>query len=609
MQDPDKVLEELKRHSLIPGYKFDRLYRLLYNPSMYLMAFQNIYANKGALTYGSSDVTISGFGMDRIERIITALKDRTYQPHPARRIYIAKKNSSKLRPLGISEGDDKVIQEVVKMILEAIYEPRFSDSSHGFRPNKSCHTALDQIQHQFRGGSWFIEGDIHACFDSFNHQVLISILRERITDEAFIQLTWKLLKAGYMENWVYVDSYTGVPQGSGCSPVLCNIYLDKLDQYMAAYKSGFDTEEQKYKDNPAYKALARKAKKLPTESWNSMSEKERKSKIQSDHNLKNQMRKMASQAIKGSGIRKLTYVRYADDFLICVCGSKEDARKVKEDIKIFLDYELCLELSDQKTVITRATDRAKFLGYEVSISCDNNCKKTKQGIRRVYNGEVRLYMPRNIVRDKLLKYGVIQIKYDSGTQEIWRPMPRKDLAPLHPYNILNTYNAEIRGILNYYRMACNVSNLGHLGYLMERSCQKTLGTKYRTRFSNIAGKFMVDGILVATYRSKNGKEHKVEFYHDGFHTSKKPVRDLNDISPAIKISWRREITRRYEAHRCELCGEYNKETKIFLIRKVKDLGNTWLWEQKMKAMHRKSLMTCPACYEAIINGNSPRAAV
>ena len=198
-------------------YRFQRLYRNLYNPEFYWLAmYKNIYANDGSMTAGADGTTIDGMGNERIERIILSLKDRSYHPKPARREYIAKKNSSKKRPLGIQSGDDKLVQEVVKMILESIYEPVFSNKSHGFRPNRSCQTALKQIQNTFTGANWFVEGDIHACFDSFDHHVVIDLLKKRIDDEAFIQLIWKFLKAGYMEQWTFNRTYSGVPQGSLC---------------------------------------------------------------------------------------------------------------------------------------------------------------------------------------------------------------------------------------------------------------------------------------------------------------------------------------------------------------------------------------------------------
>jgi len=249
MRNPIEVLKTLTEKANDPNYRFQRIYRNLYNPDFYMLAYQRIYSNDGSMTAGVDGITIDGMSEKRIGKLIESLKDHSYQPKPARRTYIAKKNSDKQRPLGIPSADDKLLQEVVKMILESIYEPAFSDNSHGFRPNRSCHTALLDLQAKFTGATWFIEGDIKACFDSFDHHVLIEILRRRIDDEAFIALMWKFLKAGYMEQWRYNATYSGTPQGSGCSPILSNIYLGELDSYMDEYKRRFDTGE-KIKRNP-----------------------------------------------------------------------------------------------------------------------------------------------------------------------------------------------------------------------------------------------------------------------------------------------------------------------------------------------------------------------
>ena len=241
MRDPITVLKSLTEKSKDESYKFQRLYRNLYNPEFYYLALKNIYANKGAMTPGADGITLDCFSEKRIARIIESLKNHSYQPKPARREYIPKKsNPKKNRPLGIPSGDDKLIQEVVRMVLESIFEPTFSNRSHGFRPKRSCHTALRQIQNTFTGAHWFVEGDIEACFDSFDHHVLTDLLRRRIDDEAFIGLIWKFLKSGYMEQWTYHRTYCGTPQGSGISPIIANIYLNELDKFMEAFKKSFD---------------------------------------------------------------------------------------------------------------------------------------------------------------------------------------------------------------------------------------------------------------------------------------------------------------------------------------------------------------------------------
>ncbi|MBO5127817.1 MAG: group II intron reverse transcriptase/maturase, partial [Clostridia bacterium] len=206
---------------------FTRLYRYLLREDIWFEAYKHLYANNGASTKGINDDTADGFSEKKIKKIIGSLADGTYSPNPVRRVYIEKANGKK-RPLGIPTFTDKLVQEVLRMILEAVYEPVFLYCSHGFRTGRSCHTALTSLKKEFTGAKWFIEGDIQSFFDEIDHDILIGILRERIKDERFLRLIRKFLKAGYMEDWQFHRTYSGTPQGGVISPILANIYLDKL---------------------------------------------------------------------------------------------------------------------------------------------------------------------------------------------------------------------------------------------------------------------------------------------------------------------------------------------------------------------------------------------
>lgn len=315
MRSSEKVLNSLAKHSQQPDYKFERLYRLLFNEQIYYVAYQRIYAKEGNMTKGADNATIDHMSISRIEKLITSLKNETYQPIPSRRVYIPKKNGKK-RPLGIPTFNDKLLQEVVRMILEAIYEGSFDANSHGFRPKRSCHTALRQIQQTFNGASWFIEGDIKGFFDNINHDVMISILRKRIADERFIRLIRKFLNAGYIEDWIFNKAYSGTPQGGIISPILANIYLDQFDRYMREYISQFDKGKER-KDNPERikfeygKRLAvLKLKKVT-------SMKERKLIIKEIKRFDRERTMISCGVEMDYDFRRLKYVRYADDFFVC----------------------------------------------------------------------------------------------------------------------------------------------------------------------------------------------------------------------------------------------------------------------------------------------------
>lgn len=421
-RNPEKILNSLTQHSSDLEYKFERLYRILFNEEMYYIAYQRIYAKQGNMTKGVDGKTVDGFSISHIEQLIDTLKNETYQPKPSQRVYIPKKNG-KMRPLGIPSFMDKLLQEVIRMILEAVYEGSFENTSHGFRPQRSPQTALSSIQKSFNGTKWFIEGDIKGFFDNIDHEVLIAILSERISDNRFIRLIRKFLNAGYVEDWVFHKSYSGTPQGGIISPILANIYLDKFDKYIKEYITKFNKGKRR-KDNPIAKQLGHRKAKLVEKLRNTIDETKRKQLFaRIRETVKERLKYPAGDEMDDS-IKRLKYIRYADDFLIGVIGSKQDCIQIKEDIKQFMADKLKLELSDEKTLITNARKHAKFLGYDVFVRKSNDTRRDKNGhLTRSLDHKIVLYVTTEIMRKKLLEYDAVKITEQNG-KEVWKPKGR-----------------------------------------------------------------------------------------------------------------------------------------------------------------------------------------
>ena len=377
MRNPINVLSSYQKHSSDRSYTFERVYRNLYNRELFLLAYQNIYAAPGNMTPGSDGKTIDAMSLSRIDKLIASLKDESYQPQPSRRTYIPKKNG-KLRPLGIPSFDDKLVQECVRLLLEAIYEGRFSNQSHGFRPGRSCHTALNQIQTCFSGVKWFVEGDIKGFFDNIDHNAMVEILAERIHDQKFLRLIRKFLRAGYLEDWTFHNTYSGTPQGGIISPILANIYLDKLDWYMEQLKAGFD-RGKKRKTTFLANYYARNTTRLRKELRETQNPEEQERIVQELRRMELERQTVPYFEPFDPNYRRLQYVRYADDFLIGVIGSKEDALEIKRKVKEFTGSVLHLELSEEKTLITHSAKRARFLGYDISVRRSNATKRNKLG--------------------------------------------------------------------------------------------------------------------------------------------------------------------------------------------------------------------------------------
>ena len=593
MRSPERVLNSLNEHSKDSSYKFERLYRILFNEELFYVAYQKIASNGGSTTKGSDGRSIDGMSLARIETLIASLKDESYQPHPSRRVHIPKKNG-KTRPLGIPAFEDKLVQEVVRMILEAIYEGHFETTSHGFRPKRSCHTALLHIQKTFSGAKWFIEGDIKGFFDNIDHDVLVGILRERISDDRFIRLIRKFLKAGYVEDWTFHNTYSGTPQGGIVSPILANIYLDKLDKYVKEYIQHFDKGTKrrpgKESNNLANerKRTVRKLKKVKDGT-------EKAALVARLKAIEQERAAFPNGDEMDESYRRLKYIRYADDFILGVIGSKEEAQRIKEDIKSFLSASLALELSEEKTLITHTGKSAKFLGYEITVTRDNHQRRDVRGcLRRTYGKRVRLNVSMATLRDKLLEYGAMEIKLRNG-KEIWKPKCRSGLIFNDDLEILDRYNRETVGFCNYYLIANNCVVLHNFRYIMEYSMYKTFAGKYRSTVRKINKKYRYNKLFTVKYEQKGAIKSRT-FYKTSFKRRTTAFNGSCDIEPySIADVSRTNLTDRLKAEKCELCGATGKLI-MHHVRNLKDLKGKESWKRLMSARKRKTIALCPSCH-------------
>lgn len=573
---------------------YTRLYRYLLREDIYMTAYQKLYRNKGAGTEGIDKDTADGFGEEYVHRLIKELKNLTYEPKPVRRVYIAKSNGKK-RPLGVPSFRDKLVQEAIRQILEAIYEPIFSKHSHGFRANRSCHTALAEVGNSFRGTIWFVEGDIKGCFDNINHKVLLETLSEKIKDSKFINLIRKFLKAGYMEDWKYHRNYSGTPQGGILSPILANIYLNELDKKVKAMQEKFNAPCKRDR-SPAYKHTGYEINKLKKRYGPSRNDAEKKALLKEIHKLGVELRKLPS---KDATDKKIAYVRYADDFIIGVTGTREEAEQIKEELTRFLAERLKLELSHEKTKITHSSEKILFLGYEISVRRSSITKPTQSGIRRrTMNYSVNLAVPLRRIEKFLFEHKAVE-QSQEGTLT---PVHREYLIGSTDLEIIDTYNAQTRGICDYYSLASNYSKLGYFVYLMEYSCLKTFAKKYKTHIRAFIRKHRVGKKWGIEYETKKGTQRMmIVKLSDIKRGSIFENADVDAIKDRHYYSDINSLEKRLKAHKCELCGAEGKNVsfEIHHINKLKNLKGKTSWEKTMIAKKRKTLVVCHECHVKI----------
>jgi len=571
------------------GLNLEDVYRRLYNPDLYLAAYDRLYRNDGAMTRGTTEETVDGMSQGKIEEIIGLLRKEQFRWTPVRRVLIPKGNG-KLRPLGIPTWRDKLLQEVMRSILEAYYELQFSPNSHGFRPGRGCHTALKDIFIAWKGTKWFIEGDIKGCFDNIDHTVLMSIISENVQDNRFLKLLENLLKAGYLEQWNYRPTLSGTPQGGIVSPLLANVYLNRLDRFVEQTLIPEHTKGKLRKLKPAYRRLTYEIKKLRDKGANEETLKP----------LRKELREIGQGDQFDPDYRRLRYIRYADDFLLGFAGPKDEAEKLKDRIRDFLRDQLKLELSPEKTLITHAgSEKARFLGYDIGVG---NHPEAKSG-----RGKIKLRMPPQKLVGKMGKYMC------NG-----RPVHRKELTRDDDFSIVALYGLEFRGFAQYYAFAENRFWLNHLQWVMGSSLLMTLATKHRTSVAKEARRVKTEtyhqGKTLKCFqvvKERPGKEPLVAQF-GGIRLTTNPFLIIEDrYEDRDRTDYHRsELIARLLADTCEICGS-KERVQVHHVRKLADLNVKGRrakphWMHIMASRRRKTLVVCGYCHWAIHNGEPTR---
>ena len=596
MQKAEQILQALRKlgEQRLP---LTRIYRMLYSEEMYLVAYSKLYRNAGALTPGTEDDTVDGMSIERIQRIIEQLRYERFRFRPSQRTRIPKKSGG-LRPISRPNFTEKHVQEVIRMILEAYYEPRFSDRSHGFRPERGCHTALTEVKQKFRGTTWFIEGDIKGCFDNINHDILMSILARDIHDGRFLNLIRLGLEAGVVEDWKYERTHSGTPQGGVLSPLLANIYLNELDTFIEQTLIPRYTKGKRRQENVEYRNLTYKIKKA-----------RQMGDLDLVKRLEQERRQMPSQDVNDPNFRRLHYIRYADDFLLGFTGSKAEAEQIKAEIGAFLREKLGLEMSASKTLITHArTEHAKFLGYAVSVyHADDKLspRANTKTVTRSVNSVIRLCIPYGLVDELCKRY-----------MRNGKPIHEAGMLFQSDADIIDAYQKRFRGVAEYYKFAVDRHHLGKLKYIMEQALVSTLAGKFKTSgtqiYAKYKGKREVDGQEYKTLQVEVPTSRGSTTIYWGAIPLKVVKVGTETIEDVLFLgrgkNLRSDLIQRLKADTCELCGRKQK-CEVHHIRKLADLKKRWQgrkakpeWVIRMIAMQRKSLIVCKDCHRDIHAG-------
>jgi group II intron reverse transcriptase/maturase len=580
------------------GIPAEKVYRRMRSRDLFIRAYGKLAQNKGRLTQGVTSETIDGMSLNRIDAILGDLEGGRYAWQPAKRVYIPKTNGQK-RPLGIPTWRDKLTQEVMRQCLESYFEPIFRESSHGFRPQRGCESALVTIKKEWRGVNWFIEGDITGCFDNLSHEVILECLGRHIKDNRFLKLIRTLLERGYEEKGRRYRTQRGIPQGSIIGPLLTNIVLHELDVFVEDDLIPDWTKGKHRRINPEYRRYEKPIKEAAIAGD--------KQKVRT---LKAERRQVSCTLRIDPDYRRLRYVRYADDFILGFIGSYQEAKAIKESIRIKLAV-LGLELNEAKTAITNSVKgRSDFLGYEIGVSNLQRLKQVpmangKYKHVRSTTHEVQLYVPSKVIAEWVGRYS------QNG-----KAYAHRNRVNHSEFEIVSIYQAEWRWLATYYQLAINRKALRQVEWYMWQSLSKTLGTKLKCLTSVIRQKF--EGkrngkktLEVSVEDPRTGKRRTA--YFGGISLRRvNPYREkVGVLKPELEVNLRRsanELGKRLLAERCELCGS-QEHIEVHHIKSIKSMirenrgkRKVAVWQEAMMRRNRNTLVVCHPCHQAIHHG-------
>jgi len=581
-----------------PKWMHRDIFRILYKDEIWIAAYEKIKGNRGALTPGSTPETMDGMSLERLRRLKNRVCDESYTFRTVKLTYIPLAKG-KRRPLGLPTANDKIVQEVMRMILEAIFEPVFSELSFGFRTGLGCHDALDYVEHRFRWVNYVVEGDIEQAYPTIDHHILVKILKKRIDDPRFIRLVWKLLGSGVLFEERIAWSKTGVPQGSIVSPILANIYYHELDEFVQKVKERLETPKSDRNNlkSPAYKSLEYKISKVYKEMRDHEPQSLERQKLAKV--LKSlRMERFSTNGLKNK-VTRIEYVRYADDWMIGLSGDRKLAFSIKEQVADFMKNTLAQRLHPVKTKVSDLrVGNAQFLGYEIFLPRNRPISAYKgKGVRTIRRGQpqLRLDLPVAKITRRYADRGYLKIK---KLKNGFRPISRASYSVLEDHVIVSHYRSIWLGLLSYYSGCTNRGRLQYIHYLIHMSCAMTLGHRHRVSCSKI-------------FR-KHGKNLTVKIPHT-----------KRTVSFPYKTSWRlkerrwlcgRQITiptNRYAnlvsrsslGLPCAVCDSEKDPIEMHHVKHVRKQGFRYKgFHEQMALLNRKQIPLCKNCHKKVHAG-------